>query len=82
VSRIFLPLALLVLAVPAVAEMNTVQLDAAMEKCRQNMTSGQFVLEECNAIEKIWDIKQGGGKSAPEQDKADVHKALMRALGQ
>jgi uncharacterized membrane protein len=82
------PLALLAWAVPAAAEMNTVDLDAAMEKCRQHMTSaqGQFVFqsgwEDCSAIEKIWSLKQGGGKTPPEQDKADVHNALMRALGQ
>ena len=67
---------------------NTVDLDAAMEKCRTHMTTaqGQFVFqsgyEDCGAIEKLWDIKQGGGRAPAEQDKIDVHNALMRALGQ
>ena len=76
------------LSVTARAQQNTVELDAAMEKCRTHMTTaqGQFVFqpgyEDCGAIEKLWDIKQGGGRAPAEQDKIDVHNALMRALGQ
>jgi hypothetical protein len=75
-------------AVPAAAEMNTVDLDAAHKKCTEHITTsqGQYVyqsgFEDCNAIEKLWNIKQGGGKAPSEQDKADVHNSLMRALGQ
>lgn len=79
--------ALILWTLPATAEMNTVDLDAAYKKCTEHMTTsqGQYVFqsgyEDCSAIEKLWSIKQGG-KTSPEQDKVDIHNALMRALGQ
>jgi hypothetical protein len=72
---------------PAAAEMNTVELDAAFEKCRQHMVSqqGEWVWapgwENCHMIEQAWDLKQGGSIANHEQDKAAVQNMVTKLLG-
>ena len=80
------------LSVTARAQQNTVELDAAMETCRQHTVSEtmpngnrQFVFapgwEDCNTIEQLWDIKQGGGTKSPDEAaKSAVHNSLMKIL--
>lgn len=68
------------------ADLNTTELDAAMETCRKHIVpdKGEYVFpkgwEECNAINAEWQAMRGVSPSDPSADRAKVHQYLLKRL--